>query len=64
MHVDTDLAEAVLERESLNAKHLHLFHLFLVEELHLIHRDDAVTVEVHAPEPVLHTVHFTTHSLR
>jgi len=49
-----DLAEAVLERQRLDTQHLHLLHLLLVEELHLIHRDDAVAVKVHAPEPVLH----------
>jgi len=51
----TDLTEAVLERQCLNAQHFHLLHLLLVEELHLIHGDDAVTVEVHAAEPVLNT---------
>ena len=65
MHGKTDLTEAVLERQSLNTKHLHLFHLFLIEELHLIHGDDSVTIEVHTAEPVFHTVHnVTTYSLR
>ena len=55
VQVYTDLAEAVLEGQSLDAQHFHLLHLFLVEELHLVHGDDAVAVQVHAAEPVLDT---------
>ena len=51
----TNLTEAVLERQCLNAQHFHLLHLLLIEELHLVHGDDAVTVQVHAAEPVLNT---------
>jgi len=54
------LTETVLEWKCFNSKHLHLFHLFLVEELHLIHGDDTVTVQIHAAEPILHTGQVTT----
>ena len=56
------LTETVLEGQRLNAKHLHLLHLLLVEELHLVHRDDAVTVQVHAAKPILNTAQHSVHS--
>ena len=54
-----NLTEAVLERQRLNAQHLHFLDLFFVEELHLVHGDDSVAVEVHAAEPVLNATHNT-----
>lgn len=47
------LAEQILEGQGFDAHPLHPLTLFLVEILQLIHGQDAVTVGVHAAEPVL-----------
>lgn len=47
------LTEQILERQGFDAHPFHPLTLFLVEKLQLEHGQDAVTVYVHAAEPIL-----------
>ena len=47
------LTKTVVEGQGLDAELLHALQLLLVEELELVHGEDAVPVQVHAAEPVL-----------
>ena len=49
------LTKTVIVGQGLDTELLHPLELLLVEELQLVHGENAVTVQVHTAEPVLYS---------
>lgn len=58
-HQIQHLAEQILEGQRFDSHSLHPLTLLLVEILQLKHGEDAVTIQVHAAEPILNTAETT-----
>lgn len=49
------LAEQILEWQGFDAHSLHPFTLLFIKVFQLEHRQDTITINIHAPKPVLYT---------